>query len=102
MSEKEKKEEAIYIIISIDVCFVSDMFNKNKKNLPETDELRPNGVLLIESDAVRRSGQTFSGDSNGRFVPCPDNEGDDYGGALELHVFPEKSWIILSLGLGFR
>lgn len=66
------------------------------------DELRPNGVLLVESDAVRRSGQTFSGDSNGRFVPCPDNEGDDYGRALEPHVFPEKSWMILSLDPGLR
>ena len=38
MSEKEKKEEAIYIIISIDECFVSDMFNKKckkqKKKIP--------------------------------------------------------------------
>lgn len=42
------------------------------------DELGPNGVMLMARDAVRRSGQPFSGDSNGRFVPRPDNDGDDY------------------------
>lgn len=43
------------------------------------DELGPNGEMLMARDAVRRSGQPFSRDSNGRFVPCPDNDSDDYG-----------------------
>ena len=46
---------------------------------PRKAELGPNGVMLVVRDTVRRSGQPFSGDSNGRFVPCPDNDSDDYG-----------------------
>lgn len=38
----------------------------------------PNGVMLLQRDNTRRSGQPFGGDSNGRFVPCPDNDSDDY------------------------
>lgn len=49
------------------------------------DELGPNGVMLTARDAVRRSGQPFIGDSNGRFVPHPDNDADDYSSALEPH-----------------
>lgn len=41
------------------------------------DEPGPNGVMLMATDIVRRSGQPFNGDSNGRFVPCPDNDSDD-------------------------
>ncbi len=42
------------------------------------DEAGPNGEMLMARDTVRRSGQPFSGYNNGRFVPCPDNDSDDY------------------------
>lgn len=42
------------------------------------DKLGPKGIMLTVRDSVRRSGQSFSGDSNGRFVPHPDNDRGDY------------------------
>lgn len=42
------------------------------------DKLGPRGIMLTVRDTVRRSGQSFSVDSNGRFVPHPDNDRDDY------------------------
>lgn len=38
------------------------------------DALGPNGVMFTD----RRSGQPLSEDSNGRFVPCFDNDTADY------------------------
>lgn len=42
------------------------------------DEPGHSGVMLKARDTVRRSGQPFNGNSNGHFVPCTDNDSDDY------------------------
>ena len=61
------------------------------------DDLGPTGVMHMETNTVRSSGQLFSWDSNGRFVPRLDNDSDDYGKAFEPREFPEK---LMTLSLG--